>query len=466
MNHIKSLIIAVAICLSISTSSFAADKIFNAETTTLDNGLMVVVIPNHRVPVITHMVWYRVGAADEQAGLSGIAHFLEHLLFKGSDNVAPGEFSKTVKSLGGQDNAFTSYDYTAFFQTVTSEHLEKVMEMEADRMRNILLREEDIESERKVVIEERRQVTENDPFSHFSEQLSTALFPNHPYGTPIIGWLHEIEGLDRLVLKSFYDRWYAPNNAILVVSGDITMKELKPLAEKIYGTIPKRNVPTRNWPIVPPLPGKQSLELHHPSIQQPAFMRIYRVPSFNQSKEDSLAFQVLENIVSAGASTRFYKDLVIEQKVATGASLSYGGNNVSDSKLYIQATPTEGVTLEELEAAIDNELQMLIDQGVTDEELSEAKSRLKDQSVFARDSITGPAMVFGRMLITGSSIDDIEYWPDQIDSVTKEQVQEVAARFLDPKHYGKRPYVNGYLYPAQDDDKQADTQTPQTGEAK
>lgn len=439
----------ILICLLSLTSMIrnAQAGVFNAESFTLENGLQVVVIPNDRVPVITHMVWYKVGSADEHTGLSGIAHFLEHMMFKGSENIEPGEFSRIIKSLGGRDNAFTSYDYTAYFQSVTSEHLEKVMEMEADRMRGVLLNEEDIKSELKVIQEERRQVTENNPASYFSEQLSTLLFPNHPYGTPIIGWLHEIQQLDRLALKSFYDRWYAPNNAILIVSGDVTAKELKPLAEKIYGKIEKQKLPQRNWSIVPPLPATPSLTMYHEAVQQPSFIRIFRVPSYNQDKQTSLALQVLEDILSGGSSTRLYQELVVKQKVAIGASLSYSSSSVSDGRLYLQATPTQGTDMQTVQKALEEQIAKVIENGVTAQEISEAKSRLKDQAIFARDSITGPAMVVGRMMVTGSSLEDIETWPEQIDTVTAEQIQQAAKDYLDINNYNKRPYVTGYLYP-------------------
>lgn len=269
-------------------------KTFNAETFTLSNGLQVVVIPNHRAPVVTHMLWYKVGAADELPGASGMAHYFEHLMFKGTETLEPGEFSKTVKKLGGNDNAFTGQDYTAYFQSVSVEHLPKVMQMEADRMFHLSPPPDHYLSEKNVVLEERRQRTENDPQSLFSETMISALFINHPYGTPIIGWMEEIRGYEWKDVKTFYDRWYAPNNAILVVSGDITAEELEPMAEKFYGHLPVKPIPPRARPDVPPAIGQTKMTLRHPSIRQRTFQKIFLMPSARQNKEDSLALQLLQ----------------------------------------------------------------------------------------------------------------------------------------------------------------------------
>ena len=235
------------------------DTTFGAETFMLDNGMQVIVIPNHRIPVVTHMVWYRVGAADELPGLSGMAHYFEHLMFKGTKKLEPGEFSRTVKMLGGRDNAFTGQDYTAYFQSIAVEHLEKVMRMEADRMFNLAPPADHFASEKNVVLEERRQRTENNPKGLFGEQLRNLLFVNHPYGTPTIGWMDEIERYEWTDVKGFYEQWYAPNNAIVIISGDITVEEFKPLAEKIYGTLPAKKLPKRSRPNIPPAIGKTRL---------------------------------------------------------------------------------------------------------------------------------------------------------------------------------------------------------------
>lgn len=426
----------------------AQDKVYNAETFTLENGMQVVVIPNHRVPVVTHMVWYKVGAADELYGQSGIAHFVEHLMFKGSENVPPGEFSTRVKMMGGQDNAFTGQDFTAYFQSVSREHLETVMQMEADRLKGLLFPPEDVKSERLVVIEERRERTENDPSGYFYEQLRAMVFPNHPYGHPIIGWLHEVEALTRENVMAFYNQWYAPNNAILIVSGDITEEELRPMAEEIYGNIPSRAVPERNWTEVPPLLGLPRLVMHHDAIRQPSLQRIYRVPSLSMDKPESLALQVLTNILHSGSATRLYKSLVKEQKLASNISFSYSSSAHDESIIWFYATPQDDIPLADIEKAFDAEIMDIIENGVGEQELAEARTRLKDAAIYARDSIKGPAMLVGRALTTGAKLSDVEYWPRDIDTITAEQVQAVAAKYLHPSETGRRPYVTGHLLPA------------------
>lgn len=423
-------------------------KVFNAESFTLQNGMQVVVIPNHRVPVITHMVWYRVGAADDPVGSSGIAHFLEHLMFKGTDTLAPGEFSKIIRGLGGNDNAFTSQDYTAYFQSISVEHLERVMTMEASRMRGMNPPLAEVDSERQVIIEERRERVENDPRSYLAEQMRYALFPNHPYGTPIIGWHSEMATLAWDKVKSVYDTWYAPNNAILVIAGDITAEKLKPLAEKIYGPLKPETVPERKWRTLPPLPGEYRVNMTHPTFRQPLWQRYYRAPSYRQNKQDSLALQVLENILAGGAATRLYKSLVVDQKIATSVSLGYQSEAWEDTTISIGAIPADGKTMDELENAIEEQLRAVIRDGVTDVELAEAKTRMKDAADYARDSLTGPAMVIGAALVTGGTLDDVEYWPYDIEGVTAAQVQDVAKRFLNPDDSGMRPPVTGIALPS------------------
>ena len=435
------------LCFFLIPPALAQEKTFNAETFTLPNGMQVVVIPNHRAPVISHMVWYKTGAIDEPRGQSGVAHFVEHLMFKGTPSIPPGEFSTRIKAMGGDDNAFTSQDYTAYFESVASSRLEDVMKMEADRMTALSFPPDEVLSERKVVIEERRERTENDPRAYFGEQMKAALFINHPYGNPVIGWLQELDSLERDNVKRFYETHYAPNNAILIVSGDVTMKQLKPLAEKIFGVLPKRNVPERKWTDVPPLTAGAHVLLRHPSIRQSVVSRIYRAPSYTMNREESLALQVLESILDGGAATRLYKTLVVEQKMASNVSLSYQADALSWGTITASMTPSDNVSAEDLEFAYDGVLRALIKDGVTDTELREAKNRMKDEAVFARDSVMGPAMIFGQALTTGETIDDVEFWPDNIEKVTAQQVQDTARKYLNPDDAGTMPSVTGYLLP-------------------
>lgn len=431
------------------------EKVFNAEHFTLANGLEIVVIPNHRAPVVTQMVWYRVGAGDEKAGHSGLAHFLEHLMFKGSEGLAPGEFSRTIRSLGGNDNAFTGQDYTAYYQSVAKENLEKVMTMEAGRMRGLNVPADAWESERQVILEERRQRTDNDPRAQFSEQMNAALFVNNRYGSPVIGWMHEIEKVTWPEAKAFYDLWYAPNNAILVVSGDVTGEEVKALAEKTYGKIERREVPARDRLISPPLYSHVRVSLHHDAIQEPMVQQAYRVPGYRQNHEDSLALQVLDEIAGGGPTSRFYKSLVIDQKIAIQAGISYDGDVWDDGTFWAYATPAPGVALEKVQAALEAELRKLVESGVTDTELAEAKTRMQAAAIYARDDLEGPAMVFGHALATGSSVDDVEQWPAKIEGVTAAQIQDVVKRFLNPDADQKNPVVTGFLLPPEKEEPAA-----------
>lgn len=454
-------------CLFVlSSPSYAKDtayeKVFNAKPFMLDNGMQVVVVENDRVPVVTHMVWYKVGAADEKMGKSGIAHFLEHLLFKGSEGLEPGEFSRIVRNLGGNDNAFTSQDYTAYFQSIASEHLEKVMTMESGRMRGATLPKKEVLSERKVILEERSQRTDNNPQAQFAESLSAALYVNHPYGIPVIGWAHEMATLSQEDAKDFYDHWYGPNNAILVVSGDVKAEEVYDLAKKTYGKLEKADVPeNRVRSTSPPLVGDKIVRFSYPSIRQPSFQRNYRAPSYNQNKEESLAMQVLEDIFGSGSTSRLYKSLVIDQKIATSAGLSYSSSAIDDANIYLYASPAEGVDLETVKDALDAEVLKLANEGVTEEELNDSLTRLQAEAIYARDSLTGPVMVIGYSLVTGSSLDDVEYWPQNISKVTAAQIQGVAKKYLLPTSESAR-YVNGYLTPlsppANDNPEQVQTQ--------
>lgn len=428
-------------------------KSFNAKTFMLDNGLDIVVIENHRAPVVTHMLWYKVGAADEPKGKSGIAHFLEHLLFKGHSHpklgtYGPGEFSRIVRAIGGQDNAFTSQDYTAFYQSVAKEHLEKMMKIEAARLRGLDVPQADVNSENKVIQEERRQRTDSNPRAQLREQMNKALFPVHPYGIPVIGPMDEIQGLTWTDAKNFYDKYYVPNNAILVVSGDVEPSQVLEMARRTYGLLEAGDeLPPRKRAEKTPLEAHPAITLEHENVKEPSFTRKYRVASYKQDAETSLAMQLLEEIIGANSTSRLYKSLVIEQKLATNISLYYSNAAWDDAIISINATPSSMENIDAMKQAIDKELRLLINDGVTDQELADAKSRLQDEAIFARDSLDGPANIFGRYLVTGSSIDDIEYWPYKVDAITKEQVQEAAKTYLNPDAPSITPPIEGLLLP-------------------
>lgn len=419
---------------------------YGAHEKTLSNGMRVIVIPNHRAPVVTHMVWYRVGAADEPWGISGSAHYLEHLLFKGTAKYEPGEFSKNVKLMGGNGNAFTSWDYTAYFQSIPSEHLKEVMVMEADRMRGANPPQEHFLSERKVVLEERRQTLDNKPSAKLAEQARQALYVNHPYGRPIIGWMHEVAALEWPEIKKFYDRWYSPKNATLIVAGDVEPEAFFKQAEEIYGGIEPFDVPESVRPAVPDYDSKKVITLRDKSVKQRSFYRMALAPSMAQDVDLQNAMSVIGVIMDGGATSRFYKSLIVDQKIAVGASLSYNGGKRDQGTLSYGGTPVDGVSLDALEDAILAEIKKAAEGGFTQEELDRAKARMLDSFIFERDSVTGPAMIFGHALMAGATIDQIEYWPHMIEAVTLEQINEVARKYLNVDEYWTRS-VYGYLLP-------------------
>lgn len=421
--------------------------VFNAQTFTLKNGMQVVLVPNHRVPIVNHMVWYKVGSADEPMGKSGIAHFFEHLMFKATDKLEAGEFSRIIARNGGRENAFTSYDYTAYYQTVAKDRLPLMMEMEANRMTHLTLTPEVIEPERQVILEERRQRTDNDPAAQLREQLNATLFMNHPYRIPIIGWAHEIETLSLADLQTFYRAWYAPNNAILVVGGDITMAELKPLAEKYYGTIPRGPDIERVRPQEPPAHSDRLLIREDERVRQPSWQRLYLAPSYKRAFAGSdamtpYALQVLEEIMSNGANGRLYQSLVVDQKVALGAGLYYSPMDFDLSQLGLWATPAPGVSMDAIETAYMAEIQTLLEKGVSFDEVEKTKKKLQTEAIYARDRITTGTRVLGQALAIGMTVDQVENWPHEINKVTVEDVNRAAKLVFD----GQRS-VSAHLLP-------------------
>jgi zinc protease len=409
---------------------------------TLANGLQVVVIPDHRTPVVTHMIWYRNGSADDPIGKSGIAHFLEHLMFKGTEKHPQGEFSNVVAELGGQENAFTSTDYTAYFQRVAREHLATVMGFEADRMQGLVLTDEVVDPERDVVIEERRMRTDTDPGAQLGESVAATLFTHHPYGKPIIGWMHEIEGLNREDALAYYSRFYTPENAILVVAGDVTPDEVKEAAQATYGRIPRRGEPpVRRRPQEPDPRAARLVTLADPKVEQPSLQKAYLVPSYTTGAPgEAEALEVLVQILAAHSTGRLHRRLVVEQKVAVAAGGWYQSSALDRSRLLLYAVPRPGVTLKSLDADLDACIAEVVAQGVDERELARAKTRLIADTVYAQDSQASLARIYGSTLATGGSVESVATWPRDIDAVTGEDVRQAAARWLD----GRRA-VTGYL---------------------
>lgn len=409
---------------------------------TLANGLEVVVIPDHRAPVVTHMVWYKVGAADETSGKSGLAHFLEHLMFKGTNKNPMGLFSQTVAFVGGQENAFTSSDYTGYFQRVVSERLKTLMEFESDRMTGLVLTDDAVRTELNVVLEEYNMRVANSPAARLDEQMDAALFLNHPYGRPVIGWRPEIEKLNREEALAFYRRFYTPNNAILVVGGDVTAEEVKTLAEETYGKVPRLvEVPPRLRPQEPPQNAVRTVTYADARVTQPTLQRYYLAPSYSKAKPgESEALEVLSHILGRGPNSRLYKALVIDKGVAVSAGAGYSSAALDYSRFYVYGTPKPGTTLPQLEEALDAVIAEINDKGVTADELERAKSRLIADAIYAQDSQATLTRWYGVALTTGSTVEAVRTWPDRIRVVTADSIRAAAREWLDKRHS-----VTGYL---------------------
>jgi zinc protease len=408
----------------------------------LANGLEVVVIPDRRVPVVTHMVWYKVGSADEPPGYSGIAHFLEHLMFKGTEKNPSGKFSQVLSTLGGQENAFTSTDYTGYFQRVAKEHLATVMAFEADRMTGLVLTDANVLPERDVVLEEFNMRVANSPDARLGEQVAAALYVNHPYGRPVIGWRPEIEKLNREDALVFYKRFYAPNNAILVVAGDVAADEVKRLAEQTYGKVERRpDVGPRKRPQEPDVKAIRHVTLADARVAQPSLQRTYLVPSDMTGKPgEPEALDILAHILGSGQNSRLYRSLVEDKHVAINAGADYSGTAVDATRFSIQASPQPGTSLPELEAAIDAVIRDLAENGITAKELERAKTRIIADAVYARDNQSTMARWYGSALVTGATIEQVKTWPDRVKAVTTDAVRDAARNWL------QRPRsVTGYL---------------------
>jgi len=405
--------------------------------------MQVVVIPDHRTPVVTHMVWYQNGSADDPPGKSGIAHFLEHLMFKGTKAHQKG-FSDLIAELGGQENAFTAYDYTAYFQRVAKEHLATMMSLEADRMTGLILTDDVVAPERDVVLEERRMRTDTDPAQQLNEAVQASLFPHHPYGTPVIGWGHEIETLDRGDALTYYERFYTPANAILIVAGDVEAAEVGRLARETYGRIAAREKPPRRFRPQEPEPRAHRLvTLEDPKVEQPAHERVFLVPSYTTAAPgEAEALEVLTHLIGGGHTSLLYRELVIERKLAVAVGAYYMGTSLDATRLWIYAMPTPGTALEQLDRAVEEVIARVADHPVDEADLQRARTRLVADAIYAQDNQASLARWYGASLATGLTIEDIARWPERIEAVSAQDVQNAARKWLD-----KRRAVTGFLLP-------------------
>ncbi|MEL6888015.1 MAG: pitrilysin family protein [Pseudomonadota bacterium] len=411
-------------------------------TFTLDNGMEVVVVEDNRAPVVQHMLWYRAGSADEPVGSSGVAHFLEHLLFKATDTLEDGEFSAIVAANGGRDNAFTSYDYTAYFQRVAADRLGLMMQMEADRMRNINFTDENVATERDVILEERNQRTDSNPRALFGEQMNAAQYLNHRYGVPIIGWRHEMETLDRADALGFYDTYYYPNNAILVVSGDVDADEVRALAEEHYGVIPANpDLPERVRSAEPPQTAERRLIYRDPRVAQEYVSRSYLAPERDPGDQRAAAaLTLLAEVLGGGQTSYMTEKLQFESQKAVFSGAFYRGVSLDDATFDVVIVPAPGVSLEEAETAMDETLVQFLVDGVDAEQLDRIKYQLRASQIYARDDVDRIARRYGAALSVGLTVEDVQAWPDILQSVTVEEIMAAARDVLD-----RNASVTGWL---------------------
>ncbi len=414
----------------------------NAQVFELSNGMKAVVIPDVRTPVVTHMVWYRVGAADEPRGKSGIAHFLEHLMFKGTAKFPEGVFSDKLASIGGQENAFTGHDYTAYFQRAPKEQLEILMDFESDRMRGIILTDANVNPEREVVREERRLRVDRNPEERMDEALNAIMYFNHPYRTPIIGWDHEIQGLTRQDALDFYNQVYSPNNAVLVVVGDVDVPQVKALAEKYYGVVPKRAEKlTRTRPSEPTPYSPRRLTVADSRVEQPHIEKRYLVPSYRTGKAgEAEAIEVLSEWLGGGATSQLYQRLVVKEKVASSISVYYDSMSYDDSAFMLSMVPNEGVSLEQLEVAYELALKEALAQVPEEKTIARLKNAILSEMVFSQDSPFSLARIFGAAMALDFGIEEIQTSALRLRGVQPKDVQAVGQTYLTPQRS-----VTGYL---------------------
>ncbi|HEY1837038.1 MAG TPA: pitrilysin family protein [Rhizomicrobium sp.] len=441
MGFSKTAFAAVVIAVAAATSAHAQDnKIFQFA---LQNGMQVVVVPDHRAPIVTQMLWFKVGAVDDPPGLSGMAHFFEHMMFRGTTNVPGEQFAQTVARNGGEENAFTTHDYTCFYEQIAKGKLQLMMHLDADRLVNLDLSDSNVNTERSVVLEERRMRIDNDPQALLREQMEAALYLSHPYGRPVIGWPYEVRHIGRIDAREFYLHHYAPNNAILVVAGDVTPEEVRVAASAEYGKVPARQLALR-WDFAePPRLGETRLAIDSPDVKVPVFERQYRVPSYASGAPGiAEALEALAQLMGGDATSAFYRELVVKRRLASDAGASYDGYARDSGEFTVYAVPRPGVRLDVLEQAVDAVMKSYVVAQPNVADLERAKTQLVADATYQRDSQYQLASAYGQALVIGLTTDDVDEWPDRIRAVTGKAVQQAAIKYL-----VKKEAVTGYLRP-------------------
>ena len=397
----------------------------------LKNGMKVIVKEDHRAPTVAHMVWYKIGSMDEINGTTGVAHVLEHMMFKGTKTLKPGEFSQRVAQLGGRENAFTSKDYTAYFQQIEKSKLDAVMALEADRIANLVFDKNEFAKEIRVVMEERRWRTEDQPISKLYEALNSVAFAAHPYRNPIIGWMNDLQNMTVEDTKAWHERWYAPNNATLVVIGDVKPEEVRRLAEKHYGKIKRKPLPEAKPHNEPPQAGIKRVTVKAPA-ENPYVALAFKAPTLRDVEKDTdvYALDVLAAILDGYDNARLNAKLVRTDRVANSAGAGYSPYARGPVLFLLDGTPVPGVTTEQLEKLLRAEVERIAKEGISEQELKRVKTQLVAAEVYKRDSIFGQAMEIGVMEMSGISHKKVNRIIEKLSAVTAEQVQAVAAKYF------------------------------------
>ncbi len=397
----------------------------------LANGLRVIVKEDHRAPTVAHMVWYRAGSMDETNGTTGVAHLLEHMMFKGTPTTGAGEFSRLVAAAGGRDNAFTSKDYTAYFQQVPKQKLAQMMQLEADRMRHLTLDAKEFAQEIKVVMEERRLRTEDQPQALLGEQMGAMAFQAHPYRVPVIGWMNDLESMTVQDARNWYERWYVPNNAFVVIVGDVDHRAVFKLAEKYYGPLKPRALPARKPQDEPGQSGMRRLTVKAPA-DLPVVLMAYKVPVLRDVEKDvdPYALEMLASVLDGHEAARFSKSLIREQRLAVSAGVGYDATARGPGLFYLQGSPSEGRTRAELEAGFRAEITRIVKDGVDADELARARAQLVASQIYKLDSMFAQAMEIGQLETAGISYRQDKRIIEKLQSVSAEQVRAVAQNYL------------------------------------
>ncbi|MGN2391096.1 M16 family metallopeptidase [Pelomicrobium sp. G1] len=403
----------------------------NPYAKTLDNGLKVIVKEDRRAPVVVSQLWYRVGSMDEVNGVTGVSHVLEHMMFKGTRKVPAGEFSRLIAAAGGRENAFTGRDYTAYFQMLHASRLPLATRLEADRMRNLTLSEKEFEKEIKVVMEERRWRTEDRPRSLVFEQLMAVAYLVHPYRRPVIGWMSDLESMTVRDVRDWYHRWYAPNNATLVVVGDVKAEEVFKLAQRHYGKYKPTALPARKPQGEPAQRGVRRVTVKAPA-KLPYLIMGYHAEPLRDARNDwePYALEVLAGVLDGYAAARLNRELVRETRLAQSVGASYDLLARGPSLFLLEGTPSEGRTAAELEAALREQVQRIVEQGVGQDELDRVKAQVVASQVYSRDSMFSQAMQIGQLEMVGLSYRDLDVLIEKLQAVTADQVQAVAKKYL------------------------------------